>query len=116
MTSNAAKPRLGIGYEARHQEAPWPTVFHLQTGLKPKHMRPHVRGNHEALHLRQHSEGMCRHRRGGCRTHSVEGVHVQFAVLQWACVNGLATSKQQPKSSKKQQVKTPVGQETRMFL
>ena len=53
MTSNAAKPRLEIGYEARHQEAPGPTVFHLQTGLKRKHMRPHVRvrGNHEALHL-----------------------------------------------------------------
>ena len=57
----------------------------------------------------QHSEGMCRHRRGGCRTHSVEGVHVQPAVLQWACIDGLATSKKQPKSSKKQQVETPVG-------
>ena len=50
-SSNAAKPRLESGYAARHQEAPGPMMFHLQTGLKRKHMRQHVRGNHEALHL-----------------------------------------------------------------
>ena len=33
-TSNAAKPRLESGYEARRQEAPWPTMVHLQTGFK----------------------------------------------------------------------------------